>query len=311
MEKPFLSIVLCTYNGEHFLREQLDSLLKQTYPHFEILAVDDASTDSTFEILESYSATGKVNVFRNEKNLGLNRNFESMLRQTTGEYILFCDQDDIWEPDKLETLVGHIDGSLLYYHDSAWMDEKGMLLSKKQSDRFNMPIDPHPLSFVALNCITGHACMFHRSLLECSLLPFPKHVYYDNWLGYIAAANGRVRYIDQCLVRYRVHQSNLTVSRQREKGLKKRIDGKNLGLLYAQLDSFYQSAPTTATYRPFLRKLRDSYRSNGFKSRIYRIFLFLRHFRELTALRKKSSLRKLSFCLKMGYKPLPNIFKHL
>jgi len=310
MEKPYLSIVICTYNGALFLKEQLDSLFGQTYPNFEIIAVDDCSTDSTFEILKEYAANGKLKAFQNERTLGLNKNFQDAIQKASGDYILFCDQDDVWEAEKLEIMISHIDGSLLYYHDSAWIDENGYSLSKKQSDRFMMASSPHPLSFVPLNCVTGHACMIQKQLLDYSLFPFPEHIYYDNWLGYIAATYGDIHYISQCLVRYRIHRSNLTVSGEKSTRKSTRIDKNALEILYNQLDSFYQFTPENASYKAFLRKLRDTYKSNHLKDKTVRVILFLRHFRKLTVFRKRNLFRKLSFCFKMSYKKLPNYFRH-
>ena len=304
MQKPFLSIVICTYNGELYLREQLLSLFQQTYTDFEIIAIDDCSIDSSFNILKEFSKDSILKAYRNEKNLGLNKNFQIGIQKTAGDYIVLCDQDDIWEPNKLETLVKQIDGSLLYFHDSALIDANGKSLFKKQSDRFQPMSNPHPLSFVPLNCVTGHACMLERRLLDLLDFPFPEHIYYDNWLGYIASTYGRIHYVNQCLVRYRAHGTNISISHKK----KNRFDDDLLKVCYAQLDSFYESAPENAPYKIFLRRLRDTYKSYRIFPSIYRIILFLQHYKTLTAFRKKNMFRKLSFCIKMSYKPLPNYF---
>ena len=103
MESIHVSIVICTYNGEHFLSEQMDSLLQQTYPVDEIIVQDDGSTDGTMAVLNGYAANNPViKLFRNEGKHGVNNNFFSALRRASGEYIAICDQDDIWEPTKVE-----------------------------------------------------------------------------------------------------------------------------------------------------------------------------------------------------------------
>lgn len=305
MQKPFLSIVVCIYNGELYLREQLFSLFKQTYSNYEIIAIDDCSKDSSFNILKEFSKDGRLKAYRNDNNLGLNKNFQLGIQKTVGDYIVLCDQDDIWEPEKLEILVKQIDGSFLYFHDSALMDANGKPLLKKQSDRFHLVSNPHPLSFIPLNCVTGHACMIERHLLEYPLFPFPEHIYYDNWLGYIASTYGHIHYIDQCLVRYRIHETNISVSNEK----KNRLDDELLKVCHAQLDSFYKFAPENASYKIYLRKLRDTYKNHHLLPTIYRVVLFLQHVRILTTFRRKDILRKISFCIKMSYKPLPNYLK--
>jgi len=304
MENPFLSIVLCTYNGERFLKEQLDSLFNQTYENFEIIAVDDCSTDSTINILQEMASPNKMKVFKNEKNEGVNRNFQIAIQKASGDFILICDQDDIWVPNKLEVLVSSIDGSLLYYHDSRLMDVNGKIQSKKMSDKYRMSSNPHPLAFISQNGVTGHACMFDRKLLEYPIFPLPKHIYYDNWLGYIASIHGQVRYIDNCMVNYRVHENNLTISQKKSRKLNEEISEA----IYEQLNSFYEFAHENSGYKTFLLRLRNTYLSNTFLSKSKRVYLFLIQLKNLNFFRKKNIFRKISFSIKMGYKPLPNYF---
>jgi len=98
-----VSVVLGTYNGEAYLREQLDSVLAQTYPFLEIIAIDDGSSDSTVAILKEYAARDtRIKVVVNEQNLGFIRNFEKGCSLATGRWISLCDQDDYWLPDKIK-----------------------------------------------------------------------------------------------------------------------------------------------------------------------------------------------------------------
>ena len=101
-----ISIALTTYNGEKFLKEQLDSILNQTYSDYELVVCDDCSTDSTRQILKEYEKKDKrINVFLNNNNLGFKNNFEKAISLCTGEYIALSDQDDIWDEKKLEILL--------------------------------------------------------------------------------------------------------------------------------------------------------------------------------------------------------------
>src|SRR5690554_1467232 len=104
-----ISIALASYNGEKYIKEQLDSILNQTIQDFEIVVCDDASTDNTWEILQQYEAKDKrFKIFRNEQNLGFKKNFEKAISHCKGEYIALSDQDDIWIENHLELLFNHI-----------------------------------------------------------------------------------------------------------------------------------------------------------------------------------------------------------
>src|SRR5947209_4830727 len=125
---PLISVVLCTYNGGDFLKEQIDSILNQTWDAFELIISDDHSSDNTKNILQTYNAHPSVRLFFQDKNLGPIKNVEFSLRQTKGDFIAFSDQDDIWKPEKLETLFSNIGDRLLVYSDSELVNEKGEAL---------------------------------------------------------------------------------------------------------------------------------------------------------------------------------------
>ncbi|TQV61723.1 MAG: glycosyltransferase [Sulfurovum sp.] len=116
--KNKISICLATYNGEKYLKEQLDSLLNQTLTPYEVIIQDDCSTDNTVEIAKQYTDKLNLKIYVNEVNLGFTKNFESVLQKATGDLIAPCDQDDIWKPDKLEKLSGLIGKHSLIYANS-------------------------------------------------------------------------------------------------------------------------------------------------------------------------------------------------
>ena len=101
MSDPLISIVLCCYNGKQFIKQQIDSLLDQTYPNIEIIISDDASADGTVQILEEFRSEQRIQLFFQPTNLGSSRNFEFAVGKTHGELIAFSDQDDIWLPSKV------------------------------------------------------------------------------------------------------------------------------------------------------------------------------------------------------------------
>ena len=99
-----ISLVIPTYNGEKYLREQLDSIYRQTLVPDEVIAVDDRSKDGTVDILKEYADRYGLKYFVNEQNLGYNKNFAKGISLASGDYICLCDQDDVWMPEKVETL---------------------------------------------------------------------------------------------------------------------------------------------------------------------------------------------------------------
>ena len=132
---PLVSIALCTFNGAKYLSEQVESILNQTYTNLEIIICDDCSSDDTPDIISKYlSKDRRIKMFVNTTNLGCNKNFEKAISLTSGEYIAISDQDDIWEPYKIEELVNNIGDNWLIFSNSSLIDTdghelKGMLLA--------------------------------------------------------------------------------------------------------------------------------------------------------------------------------------
>jgi glycosyltransferase involved in cell wall biosynthesis len=209
-DPPLISVALCTYNGERFLREQLDSVLAQDYPRIEIVAVDDASTDGTFALIESYAARdARMRVWRNPSNVGFRRNFELALEQCRGDLIAPCDQDDVWLPSKLSILQRALGDAAAAYCDSELVDEQGRSIGVRMSDRRPMGRIDDPAVFLFGDCVSAHAVLLRRNLLERAL-PVPVGVYPDWWLGLLAACSGPVEYVSEPLVRYRQHACSVT-----------------------------------------------------------------------------------------------------
>jgi glycosyltransferase involved in cell wall biosynthesis len=207
---PLISIALCTFNGEKYLRKQLDSLVSQTYPNLEIIAVDDQSTDSTWELLQEYHRRyPQFTCIRNSSNLGLQRNFEKALKHCHGEWIAISDQDDIWDKDKIQKLYEISGGNILVYHDSAFINENEEYMGILMSDRLNFVRGKDPKAFLLFNCVSGHSMMINQSLIE-KALPFPEVGYYDHWMAFVASHWGRLDFINEPLVKYRQHNDNVT-----------------------------------------------------------------------------------------------------
>lgn len=207
---PLVSVALSTYNGARYLREQLDSVLSQEGVDFEVVAVDDGSTDATPAILDDYSARdSRLRWSPNPRNLGATRSFERAIASCRGDFVAPCDQDDVWLPAKLRTLLAAIGDADLAYGDSLYVDAGGHPCGRRVSQDTRMLEGRDPLAFLFANSVSGHACLVRR---DCAVaaMPYPAGAYHDWWLALNAAGRGGVRYVDAPLVHYRRHDAALS-----------------------------------------------------------------------------------------------------
>src|SRR5450755_302603 len=136
---PLVSIAMATYNGASYIAQQLNSLLKQTYPNLEIIVTDDASTDGTLAILENFkNKHDNIKIFNNATNQGITYSFEHSIRNCSGDFIAISDQDDIWELTKIEVLLSAMKNEDVIYSDSELVDKNGQPLNKLISSLVNL-----------------------------------------------------------------------------------------------------------------------------------------------------------------------------
>lgn len=218
---PLVSIAMATYNGERFLRQQLDSIYAQTYPNIEVLVSDDRSVDGTVRILEEYRRTHGLAYSVNEARLGYPGNFARATSMCSGAYIAFADQDDIFLPGKIETLIREIGSYSLIYSDAALIDEQGTVLAPSYMRYVHYPmLTGKPFRELVFSCfIRGFQVLFTRELLRAAL-PVPERVTHDDWFTILAAKLGGIKYLDQPLVHYRQHGGNVTGSLARFSALR-------------------------------------------------------------------------------------------
>lgn len=214
---PLVSVVVCTYNGAEFLSEQLDGLLAQSYAPVEIIICDDASTDDTVLIAKEYAAKDpRIRLHLNEQNIGYNRNFEKGLLLAHGAYIAVCDQDDIWQKEKLQRLMRLFDleTTLLAHAQSVRFTKLPPKIEHYTARRYFTGSDVKKLLY--FNTIAGHNMLLRKELLQYAL-PLPPGVFYDWWLALSAAIYGRINGTSEVLTFHRVHTSNLTLGKGDEK----------------------------------------------------------------------------------------------
>ena len=161
IEKSKISIVLCTYNGEQFIKEQLNSILNQTYQVHEIIIQDDCSTDNTWCIISNYQHIypNLIKTYKNKTNIGPHANFKSAFSRATGDYIAPSDQDDIWYPDKIETLLKTIENQELCFSQEKILFENS---EEQISIEMMQPIE----KLIWSNNLKGHTFLFKRDLLK-------------------------------------------------------------------------------------------------------------------------------------------------
>ena len=205
-----ISVVLCTYNGAAFLREQLDSIVRQSYPLHELIIQDDGSTDDTAAIAQEYVQRYSYIQFRiNKGPHGYNPNFFSAFRQASGDYIAISDQDDIWEPTKIERQMQCIGNHLLCTHRSQPFSGDGSVV---HYDPRRPNVGMLRLQYAS---IPGHTILFHRDLLRLIPDVSDGNYYgtaYDVILSITAAAYEQLVMVDEVLVHQRRHVRAATFS---------------------------------------------------------------------------------------------------
>lgn len=227
MEK--VDILLATYNGEKYLRQQLDSLLNQTYSNFRLIISDDMSTDSTVRILEEYvQKDNRIIVYTHEENLGVVANFEFLLKKVESKCYMFSDQDDIWYEDKLEKTMKKLEdtNAALVFTDLEVVDDelnticnsywelKGL---KEKIEKYN--------GFNALylnNYITGCTILAKSETIE-KILPLPKnskYILHDYWLALITSQTEKIDFLKEPTIKYRQHKNNNIGSEKKSEKLK-------------------------------------------------------------------------------------------
>lgn len=269
MNDTLVSIVMCTYNGEKFVAEQLDSICRQTHVNLEIIIVDDASTDATYSILEKMANEDKrIRLHRNEKNIGLTKNFEKGCSLVTGSFVAIADQDDIWSENKIATLLEHISTSddIVMVHGMSVRFEKSGKFSHQSTRLVNYTAGKDIRNFLLCNYISGHNMLFRKSLLG-KALPFPKTVIYDWWLAAVAVCNGRIAFVPQVLVWHRMHETNATGKAKVKMLLHKQME--------EILPELIKIPSVSAQHRNFVLQLMNHFKKLNTHSFSFPLFLFL------------------------------------
>ncbi len=211
-----MSVAMCTYNGSRYLREQLQSILSQTRPPDEVVICDDRSSDETATILEGFSAqaTVKVKIYLNSRNIGPAQNFERAIQLCSGDIIALCDQDDIWNSQKVSRLLYTFErnpDAIYAFSDAELVDDEGAPLAGKLWDAVGLKKNVGRFSgagqlgiLLRHNLIPGAAIAF-RGAFKDILLPFPAGWMHDYWIALLGSALSSGIPVNEALFKYRRH----------------------------------------------------------------------------------------------------------
>ena len=213
-----VDILVATCNGEKYVKEQIDSILNQTYENIRVIVSDDRSDDSTPKILKEIAKTDKRVILNLQKErLGVINNFEFLLKQVKSNFYMFSDQDDFWLPNKVEKMMEKQkqEDADLVFGDLEVVNEKletmypsygdYMLLNRK----IKKCINSYEYNYL-YNCVTGCTILGKTSMLD-KILPLPntsKYVLHDHWIGIITGIYGKVAYVEETYIKYRQHGNN-------------------------------------------------------------------------------------------------------
>ena len=237
-----LAILLGTYNGGRFLREQLDSLFAQTMKDFQLYIRDDASTDDTIQIVREYQQrhSNIIMVEDDKFNLGAMRNFERLLAFADADYYMFCDQDDVWLSDKIEVSFAKMkqmeqqygDIPLLVHTDLEVVDESLNVINAsfwKYSRVLPQVVDENIHYLGIANSVTGCTIMMNRKAKQVAI-PFPEQIYmHDAWIALCVMKYGKIGYINIPTIRYRQHSGNVLGAIEYRFSIREKL--KNIGTI--------------------------------------------------------------------------------
>ena len=272
MDKPTVDVLLATFNGERFLGEQLESLHRQKDVNVRVWANDDGSVDETLTILRKWQDKGLVKNISRTHAVGSTRAFLILLsKHSNSDFVAFCDQDDIWEPHKLITQIDGLNG-----------DKPQMVFSRRiYIDEQNREIGISPkanrkISFrnaLVENIAAGNTQLLNNAAIK-TMIRFQnsKVQYYDSWTYLSISAFGECRYLDEPLVRYRIHGNNSVGLRRLE-----------ISRILKSVDSYYNQA---LNFKELLdlngldverRDLEAFLRTIEYPSRLGRLLISLKH----------------------------------
>lgn len=202
-----ISIAMATYNGEKYIKEQIDSILHQINVNDEIIISDDGSKDQTIEIIKAYK-DARIKIIDGPKH-GIKQNFANAIKNCRGKYIFLSDQDDIWMPNKLETILKKFEETncTCVVHDNEVFDSETNNIMYESFFKYRN--SGHGIiKNIWKNTYIG-CCMAITKEMVKYILPLPNDIeMHDQWIGILCEKHGNSVFIEDKLIRYRRHSKN-------------------------------------------------------------------------------------------------------
>jgi glycosyltransferase involved in cell wall biosynthesis len=213
-----ISIAMCTFNGEAFLAEQLESIRAQSRPPNELVICDDGSTDNSAALVRNFASTVSfpVHWVVNAHRLGPTKNFERAISLTIGDVIVLCDQDDVWRADKLARIATVFEESDIrtagVFSDAELIDADGAQIGSRLWQYFGFGngsqkrvLEGNAFEVLLRKHVVPGCSMAFRASYKALLLPFPEVGIHDRWIAILLAAVAEFALIPEPLIRYRRH----------------------------------------------------------------------------------------------------------
>lgn len=207
-KRPKISVAIATYNGEKYIKQQLESIFENLTNDDEIIISDDGSTDNTLKIIESFKDK-RIKLVNGPKE-GVIKNFENAISFCTGDYIFLSDQDDVWKKNKVDTVLNEFKNDYIcVVHDAKIVD--GTLENTLYDSYFkHRKTKPGKINNIIKPSYLGCCMAFSKKIVKY-LLPFPKCIeMHDRWIGSVCDTYGKVFFLDEQLILYRRHESNVS-----------------------------------------------------------------------------------------------------
>ena len=209
-KRPKVSVVLATFNGEKYIKMQIDSILKNLEPNDEIIVTDDGSTDKTLDVIKKID-DNRITIYDGPRE-GVQQNFAYGISKCKGDYIFLCDQDDYWEEDKVDIVLDTFlknDECLCVVHDAVVVNNNMTKIIIKSYFEFRNTKSGFLINFIRpsyLGC-----CMAISKVAIKYILPIPSKVeMHDRWIGSICDFYGKTVFINNKLIKYRRHENNVS-----------------------------------------------------------------------------------------------------
>ena len=219
MSKNHIAILIATYNGEKYIREQLDSLLNQSYQDWEAYIHDDGSDDHTMDILEEYTLKypKHFHIIKGDSTGGARNNFLFLIKQVKAELYMCCDQDDVWLPDKVKITLDFMkekdinNKPCLVYTDLKVVNKDLDVISESMNSYQKLNCENNSINHLLVqNVVTGCTMMFNRQLRD-EIIKYQNSksiIMHDWWASLIAAQMGEIYYLPEQTILYRQHGMN-------------------------------------------------------------------------------------------------------